>query len=74
LNNIESDRFLFLRRERISMKKEKKRGSEMIFVGILILGWALGVLIDNLIVGLALGFGLAFIAYGVLYLKKPFKK
>ena len=56
------------------MKKEEKRGPEMIFVGFLILGWALGVLIDNLIVGLAVGFGLAFIAYGILHLKKPFKK
>jgi len=56
------------------MKKQNNKGSGMIFVGFLILGWALGMFIDNLIVGLAVGFGLAFIAYGVLYLKKPFKK
>jgi len=34
------------------------------------LGWALGVLINNLIVGLAVGFGLAFIIYGALHLKR----
>ena len=51
------------------IKKEKNKWVGMIFVGFLILGWALGVLIDNLIVGLAIGFGLAFITYGALHLK-----
>ena len=52
------------------IKKEKSKWIGTIFVGFLILGWALGVLIDNLIVGLAIGFGLAFIIYGVLHLKR----
>ena len=52
------------------IKKEKNKWIGMIFIGFLILGWALGVLIDNLIVGLAIGFGLAFIIYGALHLKR----
>jgi hypothetical protein len=52
------------------IKKEKNKWIGMIFIGFLILGWALGVLIDNLIVGLAVGFGLAFIIYGTLHLKR----
>ncbi|KPJ54795.1 hypothetical protein AMJ47_03560 [Parcubacteria bacterium DG_72] len=52
------------------IKKEKNKWIGTIFVGFLILGWALGVLIDNLIVGLAVGFGLAFIIYGALHLKR----
>jgi len=52
------------------IKKEKNKWIGMIFIGFLILGWALGVLIDNLIVGLAVGFGLAFIIYGALHLKR----
>jgi len=51
------------------IKKEKNKWIGMIFIGFLILGWALGVLINNLIVGLAIGFGLAFIIYGALHLK-----
>ena len=52
------------------IKKEKNKWIGMIFIGFLILGWAFGVLIDNLIVGLAAGFGLAFIIYGALHLKR----
>ena len=52
------------------IKKEKSKWIGMIFVGFLILGWALGVLIDNLIIGLAVGFGSAFIIYGALHLKR----
>ncbi len=52
------------------IKKEKSKWIGTIFVGFLILGWALGVLINNLIVGLAIGFGLAFIIYGALHLKR----
>ena len=52
------------------IKKENNKWIGMIFIGFLILGWALGVLIDNLIVGLAIGFGLAFITYGALHLKR----
>jgi hypothetical protein len=52
------------------IKKEDNKWIGTIFVGFLILGWALGVLIDNLIVGLAVGFGLAFIIYGAIHLKR----
>ena len=52
------------------IKKENNKWIGMIFVGFLILGWALGVLIDNLIIGLAVGFGLAFIIYGALHFKR----
>ena len=52
------------------IKKENSKWIGMIFIGFLILGWALGVLIENLIVGLAVGFGLAFIIYGALHLKR----
>jgi len=52
------------------IKKENNKWIGTIFVGFLILGWALGVLINNLIVGLAIGFGLAFIIYGALHLKR----
>jgi len=52
------------------IKKENNKWIGMIFIGFLILGWALGVLIENLIVGLAVGFGLAFIIYGALHLKR----
>ena len=52
------------------IKKENNKWIGMIFIGFLILGWALGVLIDNLIVGLAVGSGLAFIVYGALHLKR----
>lgn len=52
------------------IKKEKSKWIGTIFVGFLILGWALGVLINNLIVGLAIGFGLAFIIYGTLHLMR----
>ncbi|MFH1575470.1 MAG: hypothetical protein ABIB55_00815 [Candidatus Nealsonbacteria bacterium] len=52
------------------IKKENNKWIGTIFVGFLILGWALGVLIDNFIVGLAVGFGSAFIIYGALHLKR----
>lgn len=51
------------------IKTKKSKWIGMIFVGFLILGWALGMFIDNLIVGLAAGFGSAFIIYGALHLK-----
>ena len=62
----------FLKKKNTSeeIKKENNKWIGMIFVGLLILGWALGVLIDNLIVGLAIGFGSAFIVYGALHLMR----